>query len=96
MTVSKLNIASRIVASLIGGYAFIWGLTAFGIVGLVAMNVDFHEAETGMQMLAFLAFLAVFLWAFATASLVRLWLVLAGGGILMTVAAWALQRVALA
>lgn len=92
MTVSKLNIASRIAASLIGGYAFIWGFIAFGIAALVAMNVDFHEAETGMQMLAFLAFLAVFLWAFATASLVRLWLVLAGGGISMTVAAWAIQR----
>lgn len=96
MTASKLNIASRIAASLVGGYVFIWGLTAFGIVALAAMNVDFHEAETGMQMLAFLAFLAIFLWAFASARLVRLWVVLAGGGMLMTVAAWVLQRAALA
>lgn len=96
MTVSKLNITSRIAAGLIGGYVFIWGLTAFGITSMVAMSVDFHEAETGMQMLAFLAFLAVFLWAFITASVTRLWLVLAGGGILMTGAAWALQRVVVA
>lgn len=96
MAVSTLNIASRIAASLIGGYVFTWGFTALGIAGLVAMSVDFHEAETGMQMLAFLAFLTVFLWAFATASLVRLWVVLAGGGMLMAVAAWALQRVVLA
>ncbi len=96
MTASKLNLASRIAASLIGGYVFTWGLTAFGIAGLVAMSVDFHEAETGMQMLAFLIFLAVFLWAFATPRLARLWLVLAGGGLLMTVAAWTLQRAVLA
>lgn len=96
MTAFKLNIASRIAASLIGGYAFTWGFTAFGITSLVAMSVDYHAAETGMQMLAFLAFLMVFLWAFSTASLIRLWVVLAGGGMLMTIAAWALQRAALA
>jgi hypothetical protein len=96
MAASTLNVVSRITASLIGGYAFTWGFTALGIVLLAALNDDFHEAETGMHLLAFLVFLAAFLWSFAAVSLVRLWMVLAGGGALMTVAAWALQRAVLA
>jgi hypothetical protein len=44
----------------------------------VALGVDFHEAETGVLMLAFLVFLYMFLWAFVAKSLVRVWAVLAG------------------
>lgn len=83
---------SRIAAALFGGYAFTWGFTVLGIASLVALGVDFHEAETGVLILAFLVFLGMFLWTFATASLVRVWLVLAGGAAVMTGAAWALQR----
>jgi hypothetical protein len=86
-------ITSRIVASLLGGYAFTWGFTALGIAGLAALGVDFHEAETGVLLLAFLVFLGVFLWAFAAASLARVWAVLAGGGALMSAAAWGLTQV---
>jgi CHASE1-domain containing sensor protein len=39
-----------------------------------------------------LVFLGVFLWAFSARSLARVWLVLAGGGALMTGAAWLVQR----
>lgn len=83
---------SRIGAALLGGYLFTWGFTALGIAGLVGMGVDFHEAETGVSLLAFLMFTALVLWAYATASLARVWAVLAGGGALMTAAAWLLQR----
>jgi hypothetical protein len=82
----------RIAAALFGGYAFTWGFTSLGIVGLVALGVDFHEAETGVLILAFLVFLCMFLWAFAARSLIRVWGVLAGGGAVMAAAAWALQR----
>jgi hypothetical protein len=44
-------------------------------------------------MLALLVFLGVFLWAFAAAGLARVWAVAAGGGALMSAAAWGLTRV---
>jgi len=89
------KVVGRVSAGLLGSYAFTWGFSALGIAGLVALGVDFHEAETGVLLLALLVFLGVFLWAFAAASLARVWLVLAGGGALMTAAAWALQRAVL-
>ena len=45
------------------------------------------------MLLAFLIFLPLFLWAFAAASLARVWEVLGGGAMLMTAAAWGLLRV---
>lgn len=93
---TNLNIISRISASLVGGYAFTWGITSLGITGLVALSTDFHEAETTMQLAAFLVFLGVFLWSFIVASVARLWLVLIGGAAVMTIASWVLQRLVLA
>lgn len=83
---------NRIAAAVFGGYAFTWGFTAFGIAGLVALGVDFHEAETGVLMLAFLVFLIAFLWAFVISSVTRVWAVLAGGAAVMLGLACALQR----
>lgn len=92
MAAHPFNIVSRIAASLLGSYAFTWGFTVLGIAGLVALGAGFHEAESGMYMLALLVFLVMFLWTFAVASLIRVWAVLAGGGAAMTAAAWMLQR----
>ncbi len=86
------QIINRIAASLLGGYAFTWGFSTLGITGLVALGVDFHEAEHAVMLLTFLVFLAVFLWAIATTNIKRVWLTLAGGGTAMATAAWALQR----
>ncbi len=83
---------NRITAAVLGGYAFTWGFTALAIAALVAVGVDFHEAETGVLMLAFLVFLAVFLWTFAAASMLRVWGVLAGGAAAMLGLAWIVQR----
>ncbi|AVS73753.1 iron uptake protein [Paracidovorax cattleyae] len=77
---------------MLGGYAFTWGFIALGIGLLFAAGMDFHDAETLGYILGFLAFLVAFLWAFAARSLARVWLVLAGGGALMTGAAWLVQR----
>ena len=85
-------VVARIAAALLGGYAFTWGFAAFTMAALVAAGMGFHEAEHAALLLAFIVFLLAFLGAFAARSLVRLWAVLAGGGIAMTVAAWALQR----
>jgi membrane protease YdiL (CAAX protease family) len=60
-----LRIALHNISSLLGAYFFSWALTAFGIVTLVALGVDFQEAEMAMSVLAFLVFLPLFLWAFA-------------------------------
>lgn len=83
---------SRILSALLGGYLFTWGFVAFGIAGLAALGVDFHEAETAVSILAFLVFLGVFLWAFACRRVAVVWAVLAGGGAVMTLAAWGIQQ----
>lgn len=62
-------------------------ICAIGVAGLVALGVDFHEAKTALLLLAFLVFLPLFLWAFAAASLARVWAALGGGAVFMTAAA---------
>ena len=92
VTASHIAIVSRIAASLIGGYAFVWGFTTLGIALGVAAGMRYLEARTLMYLLAFVVFLVVFCWAFAAARLLRIWTVLAGGGVAMTGIAWALSR----
>lgn len=95
LTANTLNfrtIFTRIAASLLGGYAFCWGFVTLGTALLLAAGVRYKDALTAAYLLAFLVFLGVFLWAFAAASLARVWAVLAGGGALMTGAAWMLTR----
>jgi hypothetical protein len=92
MSLSAVQITSRVAASLLGGYAFTWGFTVLGIVLLLLAGLSYHEAQTLAYLLAFLVFLAVFCWAFAAARVLRIWVVLAGGGAAMTGAAWLLTR----
>jgi hypothetical protein len=87
-----MNIALRIAAGMLGGYAFTWGFIALAITSLFAARLDFHDAETLGTILGFIVFLVVFLWAFAARSVLRVWGVLAGGGALMAGAAWLVQR----
>ena len=89
---SSVHIISRVVAALGGGWLFVWGCTTLGIsLGLLA-DVAYRESVELAYLLAFPLFLIVFCWAFTAASLARVWLVLAGGGGLMSLAAWALAR----
>lgn len=92
LTMRASSLISRIAASLLGGYAFTWGFTTLGITLLVAAGMPYGEAQTLLFLLAFLLFLGLFLWAFAAASLRRVWTVLAGGAAVMTTAAWLLTR----
>ena len=78
--VARSEVLWRIAAAVLGGYAFCWGLIALSVAGLYALGLEFHDAETLGSILAFLAYLAVFLWAFCAATLRPVWLVLAGGG----------------
>jgi len=90
--ISRWHIVSRIAAGVLGGYAFTWGFIALGIGLLFSAQMEFHDAEALGYILGFIVFLVAFLWAFSAASLRRVWLVLAGGGALMTGAAWLVQR----
>lgn len=89
---SRTQIISRVVAALAGGWLFVWGCTTLGISLALVAGASYREAVELAYLLAFVLFLVVFCWAFAAASVVRVWLVLAGGGGLMSLAAWALAR----
>ena len=89
---NRLLITSRVAAGLLGGYVFVWGFTTLLIALALAAGTDYGEAEQLAYLLAFLVFLGAFLWAFASPRLLRVWLVLAGGGAAMTAAAWLLTR----
>lgn len=88
---SRLHLASRTGAALLGGYAFTWGTIALGIALFFAAGMEFHDAEHLSYILGFLVFLTAFLTTFAARNLRRAWLVLLGGGALMTVCASLLQ-----
>lgn len=87
-----LQLVSRVLASLLGGYAFVWGFTSLGITLGVAGGAAYGSAQTLMYLLAFLVFLGCLCWAIAHASLIRVWSILLGGGGLMTGAAWLIAR----
>lgn len=89
---TPVHITARVTAGIFGSYAFTWGFAAAGIAALVGLGVDYHDAEMGVLMLAFLVFLGLFLWSFAATSIARVWVVLAGGAALLFTAAWAIQR----
>jgi hypothetical protein len=86
------QIVSRVAASVLGGYVFVWGLVSAGTALLVKAGVPYGEAQTALYLLAFLVYLACFCWAIAAASPTRVWSVLAGGGLGMTALAWLLAR----
>lgn len=85
-------VTARVTAGVFGAYAFTWGFAAAGVAALVGLGVEYHDAEMGVLMLAFLVFLGLFLWSFAAASIARVWAVLAGGAALLFATAWTLQR----
>ncbi|MGH8517609.1 MAG: iron uptake protein [Panacagrimonas sp.] len=92
---NRLTVLSRIAAGLLGGYAFTWGLVTLSIALLVASGMPYGEATTLMTMLAFLALLFVLCWAFAARRVWRVWLVLGGGGAVMSgLALWIAGRLA--
>ncbi len=87
-----LTTASRFAAALLGGYLFAYGLTALATFGGYRAGLDFTDAKTLAWMLAILAYLGSIVWGFAARSLVMAWVSLAGGGAVMSLAAWTLSR----
>ena len=88
----RLQIASRVAAGVLGGWAFAWGFTTLGIAALLLAGLSYEDAKTLVYLLVFLVYLAALCWAFAAARAAQVWWVLAGGGAAMTALAWALLR----
>jgi hypothetical protein len=76
-------VVSRTAAGLLGGYAFVWGFIAFGMAGLFALGMPFHDTEHLCAILGLLIYATIFMWAFAARNLTKVWVVLLGGGALM-------------
>ncbi|HWV15788.1 MAG TPA: iron uptake protein [Cellvibrio sp.] len=89
---SSWQVVSRIGAGVLGGYVFVWGFIALGLSGLYALGMPFHDAEALSNILGFLLYLTLFLWAFSTPYLDRAWLVLVGSGALMAAIAALIQH----
>jgi hypothetical protein len=83
-----VQLGLRIVASLVGGYAFVWGFIALGTVTGVFFGMSYSEAQTLLYFFAFLLFTAAFCWAYVARTVLQVWVVLGVGGCLMTVIAW--------
>jgi hypothetical protein len=83
-----LQVTSRVAASLLGGYGFVWGFVTFGVALAVAAGMPYEEAEQLLFLLAFLVYLVCFCWALSARSLALVWTVLAGGGALLTAVGW--------
>jgi hypothetical protein len=85
---TRMQLGSRILASLVGGYTFVWGFVALGTVAGVLLGMSYGEAQTLVFFFAFLLFAAALCWAFVARSALQVWAVLGGGGGLMTGLAW--------
>lgn len=85
-------VTARVTAGLLGGYAVAWGFAALVVALNVSAGRDYWEGIHLAYLLAFVVYLLAFLWAFASASLGRVWLGLGGGGGSMAALAWCLSR----
>lgn len=88
----RLQITTRVVAGIGGGWVFVWGFVMLGTAALARTGMGYEDAKTLAYLLAFLVYLAALCWAFAAASALRVALLLLGGGAAMTAVALALLR----
>jgi hypothetical protein len=91
-TLTRLQVLSRVAASLLGGYVFVWGFITLGVAAGVTLGMRYHDAEHLFYLLAFLVFVVCFCWAFVARRIAWVWTLLGGGGVLMTAAAWLLAK----
>ena len=87
-----MALASRFGAPIVGGYVFTYGFVAFAALAGFWLGLSFTESKTLAWMLSLVVYLVAILWGFAARSVTFVWVVLAGGGIAMSFAAWALSR----
>ncbi len=84
--------ASRVAASLLGGWAFTWGFVTLGIALLLRAGMTYADARSLVHLLAFIVFLAALCGSFVGRSVMHVWLALLGGGGAMTALAFWLLR----
>lgn len=78
---------NRFAAAILGGWLFTYGFVALAtLLGFVA-GIPFFESWSLAWMLSFVVFLVVLIWGFTPRRTWVVWTVLAGGGIVMSVAA---------
>ena len=83
-----LHVASRVGASLLGGYAFVAGFVSLGTALAVAAGMTYGDGHALLQMVGYIVFVVAFCWAFAARSVLWVWLTLGGGGTTMLLCAW--------
>lgn len=80
----RMELAARVGAGALGGYAFAWGLIAASTALLCKAGMDFHDAEFLGSALGLLAWLVVLLGAVSgRRNPAWAWLGLLGGGALL-------------
>lgn len=87
---SSAEVVSRVAASLLGSYAFVWGITTAGVALGLRSGLSFEDARTLLHLLAFPALVTASLWAFAAPRLAVVWGVLLCGGAVLTAFGWLL------
>ncbi|MCY4265082.1 MAG: iron uptake protein [Gammaproteobacteria bacterium] len=79
--IAPVEYAQRLLLAIILGYFFT--VEVSGLAGLLLTStLARSEAAALSAMIAFLLYTFVILWAFADRSLLRLWIVIPGGGLL--------------
>lgn len=92
---TRLHRVSRVLAAVVGGYVFAWGVVAALTASLFAAGVEFHDAEFIGAICGVLTYLCVFLWSIAARRLGVVWALLLGGGFLLTATASLIQSMLL-
>jgi len=90
--VRSLSAINRFSAAIIGGYLFAYGFTALATLAGFGAGLPFSEAQALAWMTGALVYLGAILWGYVPRTTTRAWLVLAGGGVAMGGAAYALSR----
>jgi hypothetical protein len=86
--VSAARVVSRVGASILGSYAFVWGFITLVTVVCSVLGMSFQDAHGLATLFAFLMYVTCFCWAFTESSDMKVWSVLCGGGGLMTFVGW--------
>lgn len=82
----RLRVLSRVLAAVLGGYAFSAACVALlSVVLPTVFALARSDAVILASMLGFLVYLGVLIWAFAQQRHARVWALLGGGAVLMYV-----------
>lgn len=84
----RAAISSRVLAAVAGGWVFAWGFVMLALALGRRAGLSYADAQTLSWLLVFLVYVTTACWSIAAARIVRVWAVLVGGGVSMTLAGW--------